>query len=134
VKPADSRFLVALALLALAGCSRPADDVRKTGGPPFETIAAPPTVPAPADPCAAFIGEFTKTLESAPGTCAANSGCACYPGGVGEASGCGGVTDAATVKTLDEIAGKYLAAGCNRTVDCAPWMCDPKCVGGRCSR
>jgi hypothetical protein len=127
--------------LALAGCSRADDDVPKTGGPPFETpgppfetTGAPPTVPAPSDPCAPVIDEFAKTLARAPGTCAADDDCACYPGGVGEASGCGGVTDAKTATALHAISGRFLAAGCHHTVNCAPWMCDPKCADGRCSR
>ena len=35
---------------------------------------------------------------------------------------------------LDEIAGRYLSAGCQHTQQCAAWECAPRCDNGSCVR
>jgi hypothetical protein len=111
--------------LALAACARAGDDA---------ATPAPPVPQAVADPCAASVAEFARTLKSASGACRIDADCACYPGGIGEASGCGDVTDAASASALKAVASRYLQAGCQHTVQCAPWLCAPKCRKGFCLR
>jgi len=142
-KPRRRAALAALAALLLLGCGRAPGDAPSPGeppvaepGPPFVTPAPqpmPPAIAAVADPCAPYLDEFARALAAAPGSCRIDGDCACYPGGIGEASGCGGVTDAITARALDAIAGRYLAAGCDHTVQCAPWICMPRCVDGTCA-
>ena len=78
--------------------------------------------------------EFARTLREGHGRCHEDADCACYPGGVGEAAGCGGVTDMDTAAALYRIATGFRGAGCRNTRDCAPWECHPTCQQGQCVR
>lgn len=95
----------------------------------------PPATPPPPPPtCGPMTEEFARTLREGHARCHEDADCACYPGGVGEASGCGGVTDMDTAAALYRVATRFRAAGCPNTQECAAWECRPTCQQGRCVR
>lgn len=81
--------------------------------------------------CSELRGRFAAELAKQSGSCSTDADCACHGA---EGGGCGGVTDAETARRLEPIAKEFHAAGCNYEVQCAAWMCRPKCVSGRCSQ
>jgi hypothetical protein len=81
-----------------------------------------------------MIAEFERAMDEGSASCTTAADCACYPGGIGQRSGCGGVTGRETAARLGEIAQRYLAAGCRHTQLCAPWACAPRCESGSCVR
>ncbi|HPI22456.1 MAG TPA: hypothetical protein PLE73_04625 [Spirochaetota bacterium] len=72
-------------------------------------------------------------MERASGACVQSNECGCY-GAITEKAGCGGVTDKGTADQLGAIAMEFNAAKCAYSRRCAPWLCAPKCVNGRCVR
>jgi hypothetical protein len=124
---------VALAAVSLVGCPRAADRRADDAGattpvdgaaPAGASAAAPPT-------CADLSRSFRTTWKQAPGTCGADTECACYNPVVEEA-GCGGVTDRATASSLAKIEAAFHAASCPWPHMCAAQACNPQCVTGRC--
>jgi hypothetical protein len=80
-------------------------------------------------PCFELVSSFNQVLGAASGRCKADKDCASYPSGVVD---CGGVTDRATAKKLDEIGAAHLKQPCGR-VRCAhrrPAV--PVCQAGSC--
>ncbi len=115
---------------AMVGCH--------SGSPP-ESRQDPPTGPASepvpdpiTHPCVVAASGFDATLEASDGRCEADADCDCYPGGVTLDAGCGGVTSTETAKELHAVAQRFRAAGCRLTRNCAPRLCEPKCVDGGC--
>ncbi|HNV46139.1 MAG TPA: hypothetical protein PKJ16_03790 [Spirochaetota bacterium] len=85
------------------------------------------------DPCPGIRARFDAVLERASGACVQSNECGCY-GAITEKAGCGGVTDKGTADQLGAIAMEFNAAKCAYSRRCAPWLCAPKCVNGRCVR
>jgi hypothetical protein len=84
--------------------------------------------------CGDRVDAFEQALAaSSAGTCAADTDCRCFPGGVSQKHGCGGVTDSKTSEKLASIAGDYMKDGCKSGIDCAAWMCTPSCQSGKCT-
>jgi hypothetical protein len=84
--------------------------------------------------CGDRVDAFEQALASSgAGTCTTDTDCRCFPGGVSQKHGCGGVTDTKTTEKLTSVANDYLAAGCTSGIDCAAWMCTPSCQGGKCT-
>jgi hypothetical protein len=92
--------------------------------------AAP--APGPTDACAAFHARFDDALAHAPGTCATDADCDCYPGGLGASPSCGGITDRKTAAALHAIADDFARASCRMTIQCSASVCAPRCERGRC--
>lgn len=127
-------FAFSLSLPAL-GCGEspdPSVTASEVAVRPAPTPSSEP--PRAATPCDAHIAEFARVLGAASGACTTAADCGCYPGGVGGASACGGVTDARTADRLRAIADRFHAEGCDGTIQCAPWICAPKCENARCVR
>lgn len=84
--------------------------------------------------CSDRVSAFESALSTpSAGSCAQDTDCKCYPGGVSKTHGCGGVTDTATSEKLASIAADYLKDGCQSGIDCAAWMCTPSCQSGKCT-
>lgn len=117
------------------GATPPAATTAPTATTAKATRSARPSDPDPdpiTHPCVVAIAQFEVALKAAPGACSAAADCACYPGGVGKLSGCGGVTDKVTANKLQTIASAYRKDGCSPTVNCAPRLCQPRCDDGKC--
>ncbi len=106
-----------------------------TAAPPAAIRSARPSDPDPdpiTHPCVVAIAQFEQKLKNAAGTCQSAADCDCYPGGLGRKSGCGGVTDKATAKTLHDLAAEFRKDGCTVTQNCAARACQPRCEAGKC--
>ena len=90
------------------------------------------TTPVQADDCEPLITEVTEILENGSTDCSETSDCGCHGGGMGPASGCGGIVNRATLDRLDPVATRFRASPCYPTVNCAPWQCTPTCEAGQC--
>jgi hypothetical protein len=82
--------------------------------------------------CAALAEKYDLLMSGDHGSCAADKDCACY-GPVSEKSRCGGVTDRMTAEEMRKIEDAFHRLKCPRSIRCAPWVCRPACVKGRCS-
>lgn len=88
----------------------------------------------PASTCDTRVKAFDDALAaSAAGTCSTDADCKCFPGGVSEKHGCGGVTDGKTAATLDDLAKSHRDAKCKSGIACAAWVCSPSCQAGKCT-
>lgn len=129
---------IALALVACEG-SRGAKPPAELATPPAATSAPAPTtsvsetVPDPiTHPCVVAAAQYTNALRAGSDECNADGDCACYQGGIGGASGCGGVLNRESVAKLDEIGKRFRDMKCPHTQLCAAWACQPRCAQGHC--
>jgi hypothetical protein len=84
--------------------------------------------------CGDRVDAFEQALASpTAGTCAVDTDCKCFPGGVSKKHGCGGISDTKTSATLMSIATEYQKAGCKSGIDCAARVCMPACREGKCT-
>lgn len=126
-----------LLLILMACAPKTPEDVSSTGAAGVHRESEPPRaddpIPDPiTHPCVVAAAQFDKALASADAGCQADTDCDCYPGGVTNKAGCGGVTSAAVAKELHRIAGEFNADGCDLVQQCAPQLCEPRCVKGSC--
>ncbi len=108
-----------------------------TAGLALLLFAIMPTPDSPAGTLEKTCGEIEKlydeTLSGAGGRCRTGADCDCY-GPVSKKSLCGGVTDKTSARRLKELSKAYYAAKCPVRIRCAPWLCRPVCIKGRCTR
>lgn len=81
--------------------------------------------------CTALQERFDAVLKAGKAACAKNADCGCY-NPVSRKAGCGGITDKKAAESLAVIEKEFHRAGCDWPLDCAAWVCIPRCVMGRC--
>ncbi len=124
------RHLLSIALAAVACTSSPAQP--GSGAPEPAASSPPPASSSPPDPCRQAIADYERVLAEAPPKCGHDGDCACYPGGVSDQKGCGGVDHRSKASRLAAARDRYTGAGCRSTIHCAGWSCQPVCNNGSC--
>ena len=123
-----------IAVLAI-GCGSDRPDVGSGSGPaPATGKPVPVSVAADAaSPCPALVRRWEVALAAASLACTTDADCGCFNGGVSEQAGCGGVAAKPSVATLEAIRTEFLAS-CDMALQCAAWVCSPRCAEERCAR
>lgn len=107
-----------------------APDLPADGAPEKEAEALTPDPIT--HPCVVTAAAFDKELETMDRSCQSDADCVCYPGGVSEKAGCGGVTNKASAEKLYELSRQFHDDGCRHVLQCAPRPCKTKCDAGQC--
>jgi hypothetical protein len=82
--------------------------------------------------CDGIAARWKKALAAGSSACTTDADCDCFNGGVDAAKGCGGVSDRATAASLEKVRDEFVKAQCTEAVQCAAWVCKPRCLEGRC--
>ncbi|MEZ4225119.1 MAG: hypothetical protein R3B13_29475 [Polyangiaceae bacterium] len=96
------------------------------------TPANEPTPDPITHPCVVHAAKYAAALDQGKTDCQTDADCGCYQGGIGRRSGCGGVLNLESLKTLAPSSKAFHDDGCRHTQNCAPWACMPKCRAGTC--
>ena len=78
------------------------------------------------------MARYDAVAEKLPLDCHTDADCGCFNGGVSAKRGCGGVAGASSAAELESLRKEFSKLGCESGVNCAAWMCAPRCRGGKC--
>ncbi len=117
---------------ASAGKAR-SDTTATTGKP--KAKPADPSDPSPdpiTHPCVVKAAQFDIELAKNLNSCSTDAECDCFPGGVTDKAGCGGVRSKASAKKLHDINAEFGKMKCKLAQECGAQECKPKCDNGQC--
>jgi hypothetical protein len=114
----------------------PSADPAQSSEAPTSATPEEPAAAKPLSVCDQRIADFDKTLKEASYECKKDADCGCYEAGLSRTPGyeCGGVTDKAAAKKLDEITKASKKDACSNGAMCEPWTCAPICEESRCQK
>jgi hypothetical protein len=124
--------LAALTLVALSAAACTKAQPPSGGTPSGDSPSVSAMARTPRD-CASIQRDFDDAVDAPSAlACSADTDCGCYPGGVSQKHGCGGIANKTAVRAAEMLAAEMSAAGCHTGIACAAWSCTPRCKGGRC--
>lgn len=81
--------------------------------------------------CAAIVAQQKQRARALPSPCKTDAECGCYNGGT-PVTHCGGYAARGLAAKLDALTRRYVEGRCSPALNCAPRLCNPGCVRGRC--